>query len=78
MTIVFASSGDTRPRLVARLVAEGSLPADLAAPVREAAAASRFTGKTGQVFEAFTHDAGGLTAKDLALARACDGQVSDL
>ena len=66
MTIVFASSGDTRPRLVARLVAEGSLPADLAAPVREAAAASRFTGKTGQVFEAFTHDAGGLTRLALA------------
>jgi leucyl aminopeptidase len=61
MIMMFAASGDTRPRLVARLVAEGSLPADLAAPVREAATASRFTGKTGQVFEAFVHDSGVLT-----------------
>jgi leucyl aminopeptidase len=66
MTIVFASSGDTRPRLVARLVAEGSLPADLAGPVREAATASRFSGKTGQVFEAFVHEADGLTRLALA------------
>jgi leucyl aminopeptidase len=61
MTIVFASSGDPRPRLVARLVAEGNLPADLAEPVREAAAASRFTGKTGQVFEAFVSGEAGLS-----------------
>ena len=64
MSIVFAAAGDTRPRLVARLVAEGALsaetPAEIDAAVREAAAASRFSGKAGQVFEAFVGDAGAL------------------
>ncbi|WP_353228088.1 leucyl aminopeptidase [Novosphingobium sp.] len=60
MTIAFAVSGDARPRLVARLVGEGTLPADLAEPLREAATASRFAGKTGQVFESFVASESGL------------------
>ena len=60
MTISFALSGDSRPRLVARLVGEGPLPADLSDPLREAAAASRFSGKAGQVFESFVPTESGL------------------
>jgi len=66
MTVVFASATDPRPRLVARLVAEGSLPADLPATVVEAAAASRFAGKTGQVFETFVAGEAGLARLALA------------
>jgi leucyl aminopeptidase len=66
MTVVFASATDPRPRLVARLVAEGSLPADLSATVVEAAAASRFAGKTGQVFETFAAGETGLARIALA------------
>jgi leucyl aminopeptidase len=61
MPIVFATATDPRPRLVARLVGEGNLPADLGPEVREAAAISRFTGKTGQVFETFVPGERGLT-----------------
>jgi len=53
MPLIFASPDQARPRLVARLVGEGTLPADMAATLREAATASRFSGKAGQVFEAF-------------------------
>jgi leucyl aminopeptidase len=60
MTVIFASPGQSRPRLLARLVGEGNLPGDLSETLREAAAASRFTGKSGQVFEAFVPGDGGL------------------
>ncbi|MEO0032460.1 MAG: hypothetical protein RIS94_2218, partial [Pseudomonadota bacterium] len=60
MNVVFAVAGQARPRLVARIVTEGTLPDDLDAAAREAAAASRFTGKAGQVFETFRIGAGGL------------------
>ena len=66
MSVVFATSTDSRPRLIARLASEGALPADLPAAVVQAAAASRFTGKVGQVFEAFVADAGGLVRLALA------------
>ncbi len=66
MTIRFASSTDPRPRLVARLIVEGSLPADLGDTVREAATASRFSGKPGQVFESFAALPNGLTRLALA------------
>ena len=60
MTVIFASSDQARPRLLARLVGEGNLPGDLSETLREAAAASRFSGKGGQVFEAFVPGDGGL------------------
>ena len=66
MKVVFRTSDAPLPRLVARLVAQDSLPADLDAVVRDGAGAARFTGKTGQVFEAFV--AGDAGVKRLALA----------
>ena len=66
MSVVFATATDPRPRLVARLVSEGSLPADLSGTVIEAAAASRFAGKTGQVFETFAQGDAGLVRIALA------------
>ncbi|EGD59597.1 leucyl aminopeptidase [Novosphingobium nitrogenifigens DSM 19370] len=75
MTIVFASAGDVRPRLVARLVAEGQFPADCAGTVREAAEAARFAGKVGQVFETFSSGDQGL--ERLALAGIGKGSGAD-
>ena len=66
MSVVFASATDPRPRLVARLVIEGSLPAGLSDTVVQAAAASRFAGKTGQVFETFAAGEAGLARIALA------------
>ncbi len=66
MKVVFRTSDAPIPRLVARLVAQDALPADLDAVVRAGAGAARFTGKTGQVFEAFVGADGGV--KRLALA----------
>ena len=37
MIVSFASATDARPRLVARLIGEGPLPADVPEPLREAA-----------------------------------------
>ncbi|CAH0497524.1 leucyl aminopeptidase [Novosphingobium sp. CECT 9465] len=66
MNVVFRTSDAPLPRLVARLVAQDALPADLDAVVRDGAGAARFSGKTGQVFEAFV--AGEAGVKRLALA----------
>ena len=52
MIIEFAAADTIRPRLIASLVAQDALPADADVLVREAAAAARFSGKTGQLFEA--------------------------
>ncbi|MFM6830478.1 MAG: leucyl aminopeptidase [Novosphingobium sp.] len=66
MKVVFRTSDAPLPRLIARLVAQDALPADLDAVVRDGAAAARFSGKVGQVFEAFVASDGGV--KRLALA----------
>jgi leucyl aminopeptidase len=64
MTISFVASGQARPeakpRLIARLVGEGAMPADCPETVRDAALASRFAGKAGQVFETFASGDHGL------------------
>lgn len=60
MKVVFRTSDAPLPRLVARLVAQDALPSDLDAVVREGAAAARFGGKVGQVFEAFVAGEGGV------------------
>ena len=52
MIIEFAAADIARPRVVASLVAQDGLPADADVLVRGAAAAARFTGKAGQLFEA--------------------------
>lgn len=66
MKVVFRTSDAPQPRLVARLVALDALPANLDAVVREGAVAARFSGKAGQVFEAFVENSGGLTRLALA------------
>jgi len=79
MSVVFASATDPRPRLTARLVSEGNMPADLSATVAEAAAASRFAGKTGQVFETFGSGDAGLTRLALAgIGKATGDRLSAL
>jgi leucyl aminopeptidase len=60
MNIVFAGADTAQPRLLARIVAQGALPDDTYALVREAAAACRFGGKAGQVFETFVTADGGM------------------
>ncbi len=54
------------PRVVARLVNQGELPADLELVLAEAAAASRFTGKAGQLFEGFVERDGQVVRVALA------------
>jgi leucyl aminopeptidase len=69
MNIEFRTTAGTDfPRLVARIVNQDALPDDLPPVVAEGARASRFTGKAGQVFEAFHHADGKITR--LALAGA--------
>jgi leucyl aminopeptidase len=53
MIIEFATPEALRPRLVASLIAQDALSAGADRVVREAAAAARFAGKPGQLFEAF-------------------------
>ena len=52
MNIEFAAADTAAYRVVASFVAQDALPADASVLVREAAAAARFTGKAGQMFEA--------------------------
>ena len=69
MDIEFRPSQETdTPRIVARIVEQDKLPADLPMPVAEGAKATRFTGKPGQVFDGFAEDGGKLVR--LALAGA--------
>ena len=59
MNVTFATAADTpTPRLLARVVEQDKLPGDLPRAMAEGAAASRFTGKAGQVFDGF-HEADG-------------------
>lgn len=75
MKVVFRTSDAPLPRLVARLVAQDVLPSDLDAVVREGAAAARFGGKVGQVFEAFVAGEGGV--KRLALVGTGKGDAPE-
>jgi len=75
MNVIFRSADAPRPRLVARLVSQDRLPEDLEGVIREGAAAARFTGKAGQVFEAFVSEGGSL--RRLALAGIGDAAAAD-
>ncbi|ODU81446.1 leucyl aminopeptidase [Novosphingobium sp. SCN 63-17] len=75
MNVVFRPAAQARPRLVATLVPQGAFPAQADAVVRDGAAAARFTGKTGQVFEAFAQGADGL--QRLAFAGIGDVGAAD-
>jgi len=74
MNVIFRSADAPRPRLVARLVSQDRLPEDLDGVIREGAAAARFTGKAGQVFEAFVSEGGSL--RRLALAGIGDATAA--
>lgn len=66
MNVIFRAPDAPRPRLVARLVAQDALPEGTPAAVREAAAAARFTGRTGQVFESFAGEGDAFARNALA------------
>jgi len=68
MNITFAPSVPEAAQLVAAVINQDALPADLEPVLVAAAAASRFTGKVGQVFEGFA-ERGGKVVR-LALAGA--------
>jgi len=68
MQISFQRAEASLPRLLALVVTEGKLPAGLERSVVEGAAAARFTGKAGQLFEAFVEREG--QVQRLALAGA--------
>ncbi len=69
MNIEFHDSLDAaKSRLVARVVEQDKLPDDLPTTIAQGAEASRFKGKTGQVFEGF-HEADGKVVR-LALVGA--------
>ncbi|VVT20383.1 leucyl aminopeptidase [Erythrobacter sp. EC-HK427] len=76
MNILFRDSHDTNTtRLIARIVAQDSLPADLPRAVKEGAESSRFSGKAGQLFEGF-YEADGAVVR-LALAGAGKADAAD-
>ncbi len=67
MDIEFRDSLTTKsPRVVARIVEQDKLPADLPLAVSQGAAATRFTGKPGQVFDGFAEEDGKLVRLALA------------
>ena len=71
MHISFHSAAeDSAPRLLALVVAQDALPTGLERAVAEGAAAARFTGKTGQVFETFVERGGDLVRLALVGAGA--------
>jgi leucyl aminopeptidase len=63
---VSAPSGAPGYALVARLVNEDALPGDLGNVVAEGARIARFTGKAGQIFEAFVESGGAVVRVALA------------
>ncbi|MFC3101786.1 leucyl aminopeptidase [Altererythrobacter lauratis] len=66
MQITFADSLPQSPRLLARLVEQDSLPADLPVAIVQGAEASRFSGKAAQLFEGFAELNGVVTRLALA------------
>lgn len=73
MQITFAAAADSdTPRLVARVVDQDALPADLSRTEAEGASAARFTGKAGQVFESFAEMDGKVVLRVLIGAGKAD------
>jgi leucyl aminopeptidase len=72
MQITFRQAADAgAARLVARIVEQDEMPADLERSLAEGARAARFTGKTGQLFEGFVER--GKAVVRVALAGAGNG-----
>jgi leucyl aminopeptidase len=75
MQITFAAAADSAtPRLVARIVDQDALPADLSRTDREGADAARFTGKAGQIFESFAEREGRVVRQVLVGAGKADDE----
>ncbi len=73
MKFLFSNSLDAdSPRLVARVVEQDRLPSDLPGAIVEGAAASRFSGKKGQVFEGYFEADGKLVRVALSGAGKAD------
>lgn len=72
MNVSFTETALQSPSLLARLVEQDKLPADLPVAVVQGAESSRFSGKSGQVFEGFIEDGG----KVVRLALAGLGKVN--
>ncbi|MFL0670960.1 MAG: leucyl aminopeptidase [Erythrobacter sp.] len=70
MQIIFSDSLPTAVRLIAQIVNTGETPGGLDPALSEGAAAARFKGNVGQVFEGFVHHEGAL--RRMALAGAGD------
>ncbi len=66
MKVSFTETAPQSPSLLARLVAQDKLPADLPVAIVEGAESSRFAGKTGQLFEGFVEDGGKVVRLALA------------
>jgi len=66
MQILFSDTPVASVRLIARIVNQGDALSGLDAALVEGAAAARFKGSAGQVFEGFAHDGGGLRRVALA------------
>ena len=75
MQILFTSTPPADVRLHARVVNQGAALAGLDAALVEGAAASRFSGRAGQVFEGFASVGG--TVKRIALAGAGEADGAD-
>ncbi len=73
MKVTFAATPTPATRLVARIVDQDGLPADLPVAMLQGAEMSRFSGKVGQVFEGF-HEAGGVVVRQ-ALVDGMHGGV---
>ncbi|MEP3051079.1 MAG: leucyl aminopeptidase [Erythrobacter sp.] len=74
MQIEFSTSIPSNVRLVARIVNQGDALGDLDPALVDGAHAARFTGRTGQVFEGFSMDAGNLRRVALAGAGESAGE----
>ncbi|MDE2619106.1 MAG: leucyl aminopeptidase [Sphingomonadales bacterium] len=66
MKITFAATVPANARLIARLVAQNSLPEGLDPVLAEAARATRFAGKAGHLLEGFTQEDGRIVRLALA------------
>ncbi len=66
MNVSFTETAPKSPSLLARIVEQDKLPADLPVAIVQGAESSRFTGKTGQVFEGFVEDSGSVVRLALA------------
>ena len=53
MQVQFSTETAKDARFIAHVVDQGAIPADLDKAIREGAAAARFTGASGQVFDGF-------------------------